>query len=164
MDTLKSIHPQTRQLNFTIPFYEIDLKGLWVNWLKRNLLIGTFCEMMSHTQSVFTVVFRKPIPKQICQPILHISNSSRYEDGFMGELTSAKRLEKYFVRDKVEIFPCPPHPAGRVYLCVCGFCVCVCVCVWSVCVWERVSESVSVCVRESEVQDLYAKMVEIPTP
>ena len=49
-------------------------------------------------------------------------------------------------------------------ICVCVDFVCVCVGVWSVYVCERVSESVSVCVRESEVQDFYAKMVEIPTP
>ena len=28
---LKSIHPQTRQLNLTIPFYRVKLTGLWVN-------------------------------------------------------------------------------------------------------------------------------------
>ena len=28
---LKLIHPHTRQLNFTIPCYRIELTGLWVN-------------------------------------------------------------------------------------------------------------------------------------
>ena len=45
MVSLKSIHPQTRQLRFTIPCYKIQLTGLWVNWLSRNHLIDTLCEM-----------------------------------------------------------------------------------------------------------------------
>ena len=31
MVSLKSIQPQIRQLNFTIPCYKIELTGLWVN-------------------------------------------------------------------------------------------------------------------------------------
>ena len=38
---LESIHPQTRQLTFTISCYEITLTCSWVN----QHLIDTFCEM-----------------------------------------------------------------------------------------------------------------------
>jgi len=44
------------------------------------------------TQSVFEVVLQKSIPTQICQLILYISKSKGYVDGFVGQLTSAKRL------------------------------------------------------------------------
>ena len=49
------------------------------------------------TQSVFEVVLQKSIPTQIRQLILHISYSKVEVVGFVGELTSAKRLEKHFV-------------------------------------------------------------------
>ena len=45
MVSLKSIHPQTRQLNLTIPCYEIKLTGLWVNGLQRNNSIHEFYEI-----------------------------------------------------------------------------------------------------------------------
>jgi len=45
------VHPQTCQLNFTIPFDETKLTGLWVNWLERNHLINTFCEINSANPS-----------------------------------------------------------------------------------------------------------------
>ena len=44
-DGFKSIHPQNRQLVFTILCHKIKLPGLWVNLLQRNCLINTFCEM-----------------------------------------------------------------------------------------------------------------------
>ena len=44
------------------------------------------------TQSVLKVVSQKPIPTQICQLILYISNSKGQVDEFVGDLTSAKRL------------------------------------------------------------------------
>ena len=49
-------------------------------------------------QSVLEVVVQKSIPTQICQLI--ISNSKGSVNGFLGELTSAKRLYKHFERDK----------------------------------------------------------------
>ena len=49
------------------------------------------------TQSVFKVVLHESIPTQIRQLILYIINSQGYVDGFVGELTSAKRLSKHFV-------------------------------------------------------------------
>jgi len=49
------------------------------------------------TPSVFKVVLRKPIPTQIRQLVLYISNSKEYVDGFVRELTFAKRLQKHFV-------------------------------------------------------------------
>ena len=45
MVSTKSIHTQTRQLNPTIPCHKIKLTDLWVNWLERNHLINTFCEI-----------------------------------------------------------------------------------------------------------------------
>ena len=45
------------------------------------------------------VVLQMSIPSQIRQLILYISNSKGHADGFVGELTSAKRLSKHFVRD-----------------------------------------------------------------
>jgi hypothetical protein len=41
MVSLKSIHPQTRQPNFPIPYYEMKLTALWRNLPWRNLLIDT---------------------------------------------------------------------------------------------------------------------------
>jgi len=48
------------------------------------------------TQSAFNVVLRRSIYTQIRELILHPSNSKGYVDAFVGELTSAKRLEKHF--------------------------------------------------------------------
>ena len=51
------------------------------------------------TQSVYKVVLQKSIPAQIRQLILdyyYISNNKGYVDGFVGELTFAKRLYKQF--------------------------------------------------------------------
>jgi hypothetical protein len=44
------------------------------------------------TQSVFNVGLQQPIPTQIRQLILHISDSEGSVDGFVGELASAQRL------------------------------------------------------------------------
>ena len=44
------------------------------------------------TQSVFEVVLQKSILTQIRQLILYMSNSKGQVDGFVGKLTSAKRL------------------------------------------------------------------------
>ena len=49
---------------------------------------------------------QKSIPTQIRQLILYISNSEGYVDGFVGEWTCAKRLEKHCVR-----FKCPLQEA-----------------------------------------------------
>ena len=38
------------------------------------------------------VVLQKSIPTQIRQLVLYLSNSEKYVDGFVGKLTSAKRL------------------------------------------------------------------------
>ena len=51
-------------------------------------VVGPPC--LSH--SVFQVVLHKSIPTQVCQLILDISSSKEQVDGFVGELTSAKRL------------------------------------------------------------------------
>jgi hypothetical protein len=59
---------------------------------------GAFVQEQVHlTQSVFKVVLQTPIPTQIRQLILHISNSTGKVDGFVGGLAYAKRLSKYFV-------------------------------------------------------------------
>jgi len=44
------------------------------------------------TERVFGIVLPKAIPAQIRQLILYISNHRGYVDGFVGELTFAKRL------------------------------------------------------------------------
>ena len=44
------------------------------------------------TQSVYQVVLQKSIPTKIRPLILYINNSKGYVDGFVGKLTSAKRL------------------------------------------------------------------------
>ena len=49
------------------------------------------------TESVYQVVLQKSIPAQIRQLILYISNSKGYVDGFVGGVTSAKQLYKYFM-------------------------------------------------------------------
>jgi len=48
------------------------------------------------TQSVFQVVLQKPTPTEISHGILHINDIKGHVDGFVGELTSAKRLQKHF--------------------------------------------------------------------
>ena len=49
--------------------------------------------LRSHlTQSAFQVVSQKSIPTQIRPLILHISDSQGKVEGFVGELTYAKRL------------------------------------------------------------------------
>ena len=53
-------------------------------WRERQHLLIKVCL----TQDIFEVVSQKSIPTQICQLILYISNSRRYVDGFVGELTS----------------------------------------------------------------------------
>ena len=66
------------------------------------------------TQSVFKVVLQNSIPTQIHQLIPFIHNSEGQVDGFVGVLTSAKRLEKYFVRDKFAVVPHhPPETLNR---------------------------------------------------
>ena len=52
------------------------------------------------SQKVVKVVSQKSIPTEISQHVLHIGNSKGRVDGFVGELTSAKRLEKLFVCDE----------------------------------------------------------------
>ena len=54
-------------------------------------------EVLSHTKC-FEVVSQKSIPTQIRQLILYISNSKGWVDGFVGELTSAKRIQKHFCK------------------------------------------------------------------
>jgi len=49
------------------------------------------------TESVYKVVSQKSIPTQIRQLIFYISNSKEYVDGFVRELTFAKRLYKHFL-------------------------------------------------------------------
>ena len=49
------------------------------------------------TRSVSKVVWQRLIPPQNRQLIIHISNSKGGVDGFVGGLTSAKRLETHFV-------------------------------------------------------------------
>ena len=56
---------------------------------------------------VLKVDFQTSILIQIRQLILCISNSERYVDGFIGELTSAKQLQNHFVCDNLE----GPHVA-----------------------------------------------------
>jgi hypothetical protein len=52
------------------------------------------------TKHFLKVVLQKSIPAQVSEHILCISKSEGLRDGFVGELTSAKRLRKHFVRDK----------------------------------------------------------------
>ena len=52
------------------------------------------------TSSAFQVVLQESIPTQIHQLDIHISNSKESVDGFVGDLTSAKTLEKHIVGDK----------------------------------------------------------------
>ena len=60
------------------------------------------CNSWFHpSKSVYRVVLSKSIPAQIRQLILHVSNRKGSVDEFVGELTSAKRLKKHFVREKV---------------------------------------------------------------
>ena len=49
------------------------------------------------TQSVSEVVLQKSIRTKIRQLILHSGNSKGQVDGFVGELTSVKRISKHFV-------------------------------------------------------------------
>jgi hypothetical protein len=49
------------------------------------------------TPSVFEVVLQKSNPTQIHQLILYMSSSKGHVDGFVRELTHAKRLQKHFV-------------------------------------------------------------------
>ena len=58
-------------------------------------------ELISH--SVFKVVLLKSILTLIRQLILYISKSKGQGDGFVEELTSAKRLSEHFMRDKIGI-------------------------------------------------------------
>ena len=44
MVSLKSIHPQNRQLDYIRRSSKIKLTVLWLNWLERNHLFKTFCE------------------------------------------------------------------------------------------------------------------------
>ena len=46
---------------------------------------------------VYEVVFKKLIPAQICQLILHVRNDKGYVGGFVRELTFAQQLCKHFV-------------------------------------------------------------------
>ena len=57
-------------------------------------MLWTGLDERAHTREHgrLQVVLSKSIPTQICQLILHISNSKEYVDGFVGELTSAKGL------------------------------------------------------------------------
>ncbi len=59
--------------------------------------------------------FLKSIPLQIRQLVRYISHDKGYVDGFVRELTSAKRLQKPFVRDKIRSGPvhaAHPDPTG----------------------------------------------------
>ena len=47
MVSVKSIHPQTCQLNFITRNRNIKLTSLWVNWRWSNHSIDTFCEIRS---------------------------------------------------------------------------------------------------------------------
>ena len=49
------------------------------------------------TQRFFRVVLQKSVLTQIWHLVLYISNSKGQVDELVGELTSAKRLEKHFV-------------------------------------------------------------------
>ena len=48
------------------------------------------------TQTVFEGILQKTNLPQSRQRVLYISNSKGCVDGFVGELTSAKRLSKHF--------------------------------------------------------------------
>jgi len=60
-----------------------------------------FCRQFYLTESVYKVVLQNSVPAQICQRILYISNNKGQVDGFVRELTCAKRLYKHFMCDKV---------------------------------------------------------------
>ena len=51
----------------------------------------------SATPCVHKVVFEKSIPAQICQLILYISNDKGLVDGFVRELTFARRRHEHFL-------------------------------------------------------------------
>jgi hypothetical protein len=48
-------------------------------------------------QSVYNVVLPKSIPAQICQLVLHACKNQGHIGRFVGELTSAKRLDTKFL-------------------------------------------------------------------
>ena len=52
------------------------------------------------TESIYEVVLQKWIPPQIRQRILHDYRNKELVDGFVRELTFAKRLCKHFLRDR----------------------------------------------------------------
>ena len=60
-------------------------------------------------QSVLKVVWQKPILLTNLLAILYMSSRNGYVDGFVGELTSAKRLSKHLVCDKLAVFPLWPR-------------------------------------------------------
>ena len=49
------------------------------------------------TETVYKIILQKSGPTQIRRLLLYISNSRGSIDGFVGELTSTKRLPKTFV-------------------------------------------------------------------
>ena len=57
-------------------------------------------------ESVYKVVLQESIPERIRRPILHKSNNNGWVDGFVRELTLAKRLYKHFLRDKISYTGC----------------------------------------------------------
>ena len=52
-------------------------------------------------ESVDKVILQKPIPSQICQLILYISNKKGWVGGFVRELTSEVRLYKHFLWNQI---------------------------------------------------------------
>ena len=53
--------------------------------------------LIVRVQRVFNVVLRKSITTHIHQLIIYLGNSKGQFDGFVGEVTSARRLEKILV-------------------------------------------------------------------
>ena len=51
------------------------------------------------TESVHKVLLQESISARICQLIRYVSDNEEYADGFVRELTFAKRLFKNFMRD-----------------------------------------------------------------
>ena len=49
------------------------------------------------TESVHTVVLQKSTPAQIHQLILYVNTYKGYSDGFVRELTFAKRLYRHYL-------------------------------------------------------------------
>ena len=59
------------------------------------------CGRTVFTQNSYLVLLQKSVPAQMCQLFLDVRNNKRQVDGFVRELTFAKRFYQHFLSDKV---------------------------------------------------------------